>query len=176
MKKIICIMAMVFGLAFCLSAQNEPKEDLDSQYAVNLLRKGETAPDFSIPAPDGKIVRLSDYRGKYVVIDFWASWCRDCRADIPTIKAAAEKFGKKGVVFIGISFDEDKEAWTQTIEKYGLDYVHASELKKWKTTDVSPKYKLDWIPTMYVIDPKGKVVLATVESEKMVKTLESLVK
>lgn len=174
MKKILAILGMVLCLGFSLRAQDAVKEDLDAQYAVNLLKIGETAPDFAIQAPDGKIVRLSDYKGKYVVLDFWASWCRDCRADIPTIKAASEKYGKKGVVFIGISFDEDKETWTKTIEKYELNYVHASELKKWKTTDVSPKYKLDWIPTMYVIDPKGKVVLATVESEKMVEKLEEL--
>ena len=176
MKKILCILGMVLSLSLGLNAQNAAKEDLDSQYAVNLIKKGEKAPDFAIPTPEGKTVKLSDYKGKYVVLDFWASWCKDCRADIPVIKAAYEKYSKKGVVFIGVSFDDDKEAWTGAIKEFDLRYVQVSELKKWRRTDVPPLYKIDWIPTMYIIDPKGKVVLATVESEKMVKELEKLTK
>lgn len=176
MKKFLCIVGMVLGLSFCLNAQNNTSEDLDAQYAVNLLKKGEKAPDFAIPTPEGKTVKLSDYKGKYVVLDFWASWCKDCRADLPAVKAAYEKYSKKGVVFIGISFDDDREAWTGAIKEFGLKYTQVSEMKKWRRTDISPLYKIDWIPTMYVIDPKGKVVLATVESDKMVKALEQLTK
>ena len=142
-------------------------DSLDIQYAANLLPKGTKAPEFTITNVNGQSVSLSDYAGKWLVIDFWASWCGDCRRDIPNIKAAYERFSPKGVEFLGVSFDDDREAWVNAINDFELPYTQVSELKKWRSTDISPLYKLDWIPTMYVINPQGEVALATVLSEKM---------
>lgn len=164
---------MILGLCLGLNAQNTASGDLDSQYATELLKAGTVAPDFAIPDAEGNIVKLSDYRGKYVVVDFWASWCRDCRADIPAMKEAFSKYGTK-VVFLGVSFDDNKEAWTNTVSQQGLGWTQVSELKKMKETVVAPLYKIGWIPTMYVIDPQGKVVLATVMVEKMTAKLAEI--
>jgi len=173
MKKILCIAFMILGLGLGLRAQENATVDLDPQYATELLKVGTVAPDFSIPDADGKIVKLSDYKGKWVVIDFWASWCRDCRADIPAMKEAFSKYGTK-VVFLGVSFDDDREAWTKTVSQQGLGWTQVSELKKMKETVVAPLYKIGWIPTMYVIDPQGKVALATVMVGKMTAKLEEV--
>ena len=158
-------------------AQNaEQKEvvDPDVKYGAELLKPGTDAPDFRLKTPDGKEVSLSDFRGKYVVLDFWASWCGDCRRDLPNIKAAYEKYSPKGVVFIGVSFDDNAERWKSAIKEFGLEYPQVSELKKWKTTDINAAYKLKWIPTMYIIGPDGKVALATVLSERLEQFLHNL--
>jgi len=171
------MLAMAF-MALTLSAQNTAvqEEDLDAKYAADLLKPGTKAPDFAIAMPNGKTLKLSKFKGKYVVLDFWASWCSDCRRELPSIEEAYERFSKAGVEFIGISFDDNKEKWTSAIEKYGLQYRQVSELKKWKETEVSPLYHIKWIPTVYIIDPKGKVVMGTVVTEKMISKLEEITK
>ncbi|MBQ0145356.1 MAG: TlpA family protein disulfide reductase [Bacteroidales bacterium] len=176
MKKFICIMAMFLGLGLFLNAQNAAEADPDIEYAAALLKAGTKAPDFKIATPDGKQLKLSSFKGKIVVLDFWASWCPDCRKELPAIEAAYEKYSKKGVVFIGVSFDDSKEKWTKAISDFGLKYPQVSELKKWKETEISPVYSIKWIPTLYVIDRKGKVALGTVVTEKMLSKLEELTK
>lgn len=148
--------------------------DPDTEYACGLLPAGTEAPDFTLTAPDGQQVTLSSFRGHYVVLDFWASWCPDCRKDLPDIQAAYTEHQPEGVVFIGVSFDDDRTRWTDAISGFGLTYLQVSELKKWKETEISPLYHIKWIPTMYVIDPEGKVVLGTVMVEKMTSLLKSL--
>jgi Peroxiredoxin len=177
MKRVFCIISIALGLGIFANAQNSTSsdsDDPDSVYSAELLKPGTKAPDFAILSPEGKTVKLSKFKGKYVVLDFWASWCKDCRQELPAIEAAYERFCKKGVVFIGISFDEDTDKWTNAISKYELTYRQCSELKKWKQTEISPLYHIKWIPTIYVIDPEGKVVLGTVVTEKMVKLLEEV--
>ena len=147
-------------------AQNAKTTDLDQKYASGLLKPGTTAPEFSLPTPDGKLVKLSDSKGSYVLLDFWASWCPDCRRDAPAIVALHDKYAKKGVKFIGVSFDTNKEAWKAALDKLGIKYTQVGNLKKWKETQVSKEYKISWIPTIYIIDPQGKVALATVMPEK----------
>lgn len=195
MKKILFITCA--ALSFCFCANNNSKkaqstaaeeaaveevaedinaEDLDAQYAKDLLAAGTEAPEFSAQTPEGTMVSLSDFKGSYVVVDFWASWCGDCRRDIPNIKAAYERFSPAGVKFVGVSFDDKKDAWTGAIEEFGLEYTQISELKKWKETNVSPLYNISWIPSMYLIGPDGKVVMATVQSEKLVAKLAEITK
>ena len=153
------------------AAEQTVEEDLDAQYAKNLLPKGTAAPDFTLKTPDGKDVSLKDFQGKYVVLDFWASWCPDCRKDAPQVKALWERFGDK-VAFVGVSFDTEKEKWADYIKENELGWCHVSPLAKWKETQVSQDYKVDWIPSMYLIDPEGKVVFGTVMIDKMAKELE----
>ena len=99
----------VFMMAFvCVQAQ--VITDFDELYAQELLKPGTTAPDFQLNNPDDKTVKFSEFaKGKYVVIDFWASWCPDCRKDLPEIIRLYRKFHKNGVEFLGVSFDIDKE-------------------------------------------------------------------
>lgn len=144
------------------------------QYGAQLLKAGSDAPEFRLKGPDGKELALSDFRGKYVVLDFWASWCGDCRRDIPNIKALYENYSKNGVEFVGVSFDDNAERWQNAIKEFGLKYHQVSELKKWKTTDIYAAYGIKWIPTIYVIGPDGKVKLATVLSERAEQFLHNL--
>ena len=144
------------------------------QYGAQLLKAGSVAPEFRLKEPDGKELALSDFRGKYVVLDFWASWCGDCRMDIPNIKALYEKYSPKGVEFVGVSFDDNAERWQNAIKEFGLKYHQVSELKKWKTTDIYAAYGIKWIPTIYIIGPDGKVKLATVLSERAERFLHNL--
>lgn len=148
--------------------------DLDAKYATDLLAVGTDAPEISLKAIDGKPFALSSLRGKYVVIDFWASWCPDCRKDAPAIVAMHEKFAGRGVEFVGVSFDTKAESWKSGVEKLGIKYTQVSDLKNMRESDVAKAYHIKWIPTVYVVNPEGKVVLATVMSEKVAAYLNSV--
>ena len=104
-------------------AQAEQK-DFDDKYATELVKAGTAAPDFKMKTPDGKNFQFSKWtkanKGKTVVLDFWASWCPDCRKDAPEVVRLYEKYRQYGVEFIGISMDTDVEAWKKAIEKYGI--------------------------------------------------------
>lgn len=151
-------------------------QDLDSLYATSLLKAGTPAPAFTLPTPEGKQVSLETFKGKYVVIDFWASWCPDCRRIAPNIEELAEKYADKGVAFVGVSFDTDKDAWIQYINRNGAptNQTHVSELKKMRETQVAKDYGLNWIPSLYLLDKDGKVMLATVEVSKLERALHEL--
>ena len=167
-KRIFMSVALALAMTVGAAAQ-----DADAQYAKNLLQPGTTAPDFTLAAPDGTSHSLSSLRGSYVVLDFWASWCPDCRKDTPMLKELYAKYGQN-IKFVSVSFDDDKAKWTNYIEANGMDWLNLSELKKWKTTEVSKAYKINWIPTLYLIDKEGKIVLGTVMSEKIEKALGQL--
>lgn len=178
--KTLKLMAFAFAMAFAplcgavaQSADTAVVDD-DAKYATELIKPGEAAPDFALPTLDGKTVKLSDYRGKYVVIDFWASWCPDCRRDIPNVKAMYDTYAQRGIVFLGVSFDVKKESLEKAIADYGIKYTQVSELKKWKETEISKNYHINWIPAMYLINPEGKVVKATVMSEKIAAELAKI--
>ena len=150
------------------------EEDLDLKYAADLLKKGEEAPAFTLKDPQGKEVSLSDLKGKYVVLDFWASWCPDCRKDVPRMKQLNEKYSSDRISFVGVSFDTDKDQWKGFIEENGMNWIHVSPMVKWKESQVSQDYKVNWIPSMYLIGPDGKVVFGTVVLDKLEKALASV--
>ena len=146
--------------------------DFDETYAQELLKPGTPAPDFQLQTPDGKTLKFSDFaKGKYVVIDFWASWCPDCRKDLPEIIRLYNQFHENGVEFLGVSFDTDKEKWTDYIAKSGVPYPQVSELKRMNQSEVAKAYGVRWIPSVYLIGPDGKVLVSTVLSYKIEKKL-----
>ncbi len=155
-------------------AQWAPQKDFDDKYAIELVKPGTKAPDFKLKTSDGKNLKLSSYKGKYVVLDFWASWCPDCRKDIPEVQRMYNKFHAKGVEFIGVSFDTNKDAWVNALKKYGIVYPQVSELKKMRESAVAQSFGVKWIPSMVLVNPKGEVELSTVLSYKMEKKLTEL--
>ena len=163
-----------FMMAFvCVQAQ--VVTDFDELYAQELLKPGTPAPDFQLNNPDGKTVKFSEFaKDKYVVIDFWASWCPDCRKDLPEIIRLYRKFHKNGVEFLGVSFDIDKEKWTDYIAKSGVPYPQVTELKRMNQSEVAKAYGVRWIPSVYLIGPDGKVLVSTVLSYKIEKKLYEL--
>ena len=174
MKQFRILLSLLLLLAIPVMAQFPGQTDADAKYATDLLKKGAVAPDFKLKTPDGNMFKLSKLKGKYIVIDFWASWCPDCRKDAPNIVRMYNEFHSRGVEFVGVSFDTDVTAWTKGIAKYGIPYTQVSELKKFHDTDISKTYGVKWIPSMYLIDKQGKVVLGTVLSDKLEKTLTEL--
>lgn len=175
-RKIILSLAMFLAMALTASAQDTAKQeqDLDSLYAKDLLKAGTVAPDFSLPMPDGKTFTLSDYKGKYILLDFWASWCPDCRKDIPTVRSMYEKYGNK-VMFVGVSFDTDHSRWTDCVSKNQMDWLHVSELKKMRDAEIAKTYGVRWIPSMTLVGPDGKVMLSTVVIERMEEAIKGII-
>ena len=156
-----------------VSLRAQEAKDLDPQYAKDLIKSGQ-APDFTLPGTDGKTYSLKDFRGKTLIIDFWATWCPDCRADVPALKEIVKKYGSKKIRFISISSDTDKEKWVSYVKENKMKWTHVSELVPRKESKVSADYRVRWIPSVYVIDPEGKILLGTVVLPKVEALLSTL--
>ena len=155
-------------------AQFGPEPDFDSKYATELVKAGTHAPDFKMKTIDGKTFKLSQLKGKTVVLDFWASWCPDCRKDAPEVVRMYKEYAPQGIEFVGVSMDTDVEAWRKACEQFGITYTQVSELKIFKETDIAKAYGVKWIPSMVVVDKEGKVALSTVLTYKVDKYLKEL--
>lgn len=168
MKKILTFSFVWLLLTATIGAFAQNLPDLDEKYAAELLKPGTPAPDFQLTTIDGKTLKFSDFaKGKYVVLDFWASWCPDCRKDAPEIVRMYERFHPKGVEFLGVSFDTDRDKWTMGVEKLGIPYTQVSELKRMSQSAVAGAYGVRWIPSVYLVGPDGKVLASTVLSYKI---------
>jgi peroxiredoxin len=129
------------------------------QQALNneKLQIGKTAPEISLPNPDGTVVPLSSLRGKVVLIDFWAQWCRPCRMENPNIVEAYNKYKDKGFEVYGVSLDRSKDKWLQGIEEDGLPWTHVSDLKYWQS-EAAKQYNISAIPASFLLDRDGKII------------------
>ena len=172
MKRIL--LAAFLMAATTVWAQFGPEPDFDSKYATELVKAGVQAPDFKMKTIDGKTFKLSQLKGKTVVLDFWASWCPDCRKDAPEVVRMYKEYAPQGIEFVGVSMDTDMEAWRKACEQFGITYTQVSELKKFKETDIAKAYGVKWIPSMVVVDKEGKVALSTVLTYKVDKYLKEL--
>lgn len=173
-NKIMSLLAVALLGLSSLSAAAQTPQDADSKYAVDLVQAGTMAPALKLKTIDGKDFDLVDLRGHYVVLDFWASWCPDCRRDIPEVKRMVATFEPRGVKFVGVSFDTNAEAWEKVVRKNELTYTQVSELRKMRESVTAKTWGVNWIPSMVLVDPQGKVVLSTVLSQKMEKKLTEL--
>ena len=139
------------------------------------VQVGSVAPDFTLPDVDGNPVSLSSFRGKYVLVDFWAAWCPDCRKENPNIVAAWDKYKDKNFAVLGVSLDRNRDQWLAAIEKDGLKWTQVSDLKYW-SSDAAVLYCIRWIPMSFLIDPEGKIVSVGLEGEELHNKLEELLK
>jgi peroxiredoxin len=135
-----------------LTEMNKPKPAQPEKPVV-----GNMAPDFTMNDTEGNPVSLSQFKGQYVLVDFWASWCGPCRGENPNVVAAYKKYKNKNFTVLGVSLDEDKEAWMKAIQKDGLTWKHISDLKGWQSA-VVPVYGIEGIPYNVLLDPEGKIL------------------
>ncbi|MDX2249870.1 MAG: TlpA disulfide reductase family protein [Bacteroidia bacterium] len=118
---------------------------------------GAIAPEIALPSPEGDTLRISDFRGKVLLLDFWASWCGPCRKENPNVVRMYNQYKNKGFEILGISLDRSKEPWVQAIEKDGLTWSHISDLKFWQSI-AAKTYSVGSIPYTVLLDAEGRIV------------------
>lgn len=135
------------------------------------IQIGKPAPDFSLPDTLGNSVRLADFRGKYVLIDFWAGWCPHCRKENPNVVAAYEKFKARNFTVVGVSLDRDRKTWTKAIVADKLPWTQVSDLKYWDS-EIPELYGIRAIPANVLIDPEGVIVAKDLREAALHEALE----
>jgi peroxiredoxin/CxxC motif-containing protein len=133
------------------------------------------APDFVQPDANGQPVSLSSFKGKYVLLDFWASWCKPCRIDNPNVVKAYHEFNDKNFTVFGVSLDLNKDAWLQAIQQDSLTWTHASDLKHW-SNEAAALYGVQSIPANFLIDPQGNIIAQDLHGDDIVNTLRQVIK
>ncbi|MBN9386052.1 MAG: AhpC/TSA family protein [Chitinophagaceae bacterium] len=134
---------------------------------------GQPAPDFTQTDTAGSDVRLSSFKGKYILVDFWASWCGPCRRENPAVVKAWQRFHPKGFDILGVSLDNNREKWLEAIKKDQLPWTHVTDLNGWQNS-AARLYGVRGIPMNYLLDKKGKIIAKNLRGQALVEKLAAL--
>lgn len=148
---------------------------LEEQRRRIKIGTGAQAIEFSQPDVDGKLVKLSDYRGKYVLVDFWASWCHACRDENPYVLKAYDNFHDKGLEVLSVSLDDNKGKWLKAVSQDKLPWTQVSDLQGWDNS-AGKAYLLKSIPANFLIDPDGKIIASGLRKEQLEVQLQKVFK
>jgi len=140
---------------------------------IKMVSIGSVAPDFDLPDPNGKIIKLSSFQGKYVYLDFWASWCQPCRIENPDLEKVYEKYKGSQFEILGISLDRSKEYWLKAINDDGLDWIHVSDLLYFDSPMIE-LYNITFVPTTMLLDPQGRIVAKNIHYNELEAILGSI--
>lgn len=149
-----------------LSSHFEKAKGMKDGAISGSVSEGNAAPDFELPTPDGKKIKLSSFQGKVLLLDFWASWCKPCRAENPNVVRLYQKYKNKNFDILSVSLDEDKDAWTKAIAADRLTWTHVSDLGGWESAIV-PVYGIESIPSTYLLDAKGKILAVNLRGAEL---------
>ncbi len=151
------------------------KRTLEKIEAAERRESGVKATDFTQTDLNGKPFTLSSLRGKYVLVDFWASWCVPCRAENPNLVKAYQELKGKNFEVVGVSLDQGKAAWEEAVKKDNLPWIHVCDLKGWKN-EVAALYGINSVPQNFLVNPQGVIIAKNLRGENLTEQLKTLIK
>lgn len=179
------IFKRVDSSLFAIFPDNEPVNELHQQVLSlknqfdaqesndQSLRLQTKAPEINLPSPDGEMIKLSEYRGKYVLLDFWASWCPPCRRENPNLVKIYDQYTNKDFEIFQVSLDKSGELWRKAIADDHLNWINVSELKYWDS-EVVKQYKISSIPANFLLDKDGIIIAKNLSGSELKEKLEDL--
>jgi len=170
---------LVIWFSACDSSKHESnnsqqvQSQIENSSSKGNLEIGSYAPDFSFPNPEGKHISVSDFKGKYLFLDFWASWCTPCRKENPDFVKIYDQFRGQNFEILGIALDKKRENWIDAIKADGLEWPQVSDLKYFDS-EIIELYNIQSVPTTILLDPQGKIIAKNLHAKDLENLLSDI--